>query len=178
MTDIEKINQAFIQLSFCLKNMCYFELEPRKINKEDFDTEVQFLDERVILPQNEFITYDDLILAAQNQVNICIGFTAIVVWDTVESFNKSKLDTEEKNIIDLFYMIRCAFVHQAINPVWKVNNKQYKRVFEIKIGDSSITVDLTDKDSRPFKPEDIGGYQNYYKLKDSIIELLKKYSSA
>ena len=171
MDSVEKVNQAFLQLSYCLKNMCYFEMT--KVDKNLFDCDTHFNFSSIILPASEFKTYDDLILASQNNVMICLGFTTIVL-DFVVNDASLRLSQNTKNLVDLLHMIRCAFAHDMIEPKWNITKSQYNRPIEISLVNSKVNIDLTSKNGEPFKIEDIGGYENYYKMKDEIIKLLTK----
>jgi len=44
----------------------------------------------------------------------------------------------------------------------------------IEISDFRIDVDLTSQNKEPFRIEDIGGYGNYYRIKDEVTNLLRK----
>lgn len=168
---IERINQAFLQFSYVIKNMCYFELDPPEIDKARFDTKIELKDIETTLPENEFKRYEDLVLAAQNEVIICLGFTTLVLEEAYKHINKSKLNDNEKDIVELLYMIRCAFAHPTLSPVWKIAQK-YRKQYKIVTSDGRVDVDLTEKDGKPFQPEDISGYRTYFRLKDFIIKLL------
>lgn len=169
MKSIEKIEQAFLQLSFSLKVMCYFELH--KVDKESFDTDVIFTDPEIYFPHNEFQTYDDLMLASQNAVIISLGLTAITFEEAIRSLRKQNLNSSEVDLLDLLYMVRCAFGHGMINPVWKIE-KKHRRTFDLSFKSFSFQIDLTCKNEQPFNIEDIGGYSYYYRYKEEIIRLL------
>lgn len=169
MNPIEKIEQAFLQLSFSMKTMCYFEL--RKVDKENFDTEVKFTGPDIGLPHNEFQTYNDLILASQNAVIISLGLTAITFEEAIRILRNKNLNSSEVELLDLLYMVRCAFGHGMINPVWKIK-KSFRRPIDLSFESFSIQVDLSRKNEQPFNIEDIGGYSYYYRYRDEILRLL------
>ena len=79
MSPTEAIEQAFLQLKFAIKLLTY--TERGKISKPDFDTDVLIKLERRTLRFRDgtFRSDDDIILAAQNNFVLTLGFTAIVL---------------------------------------------------------------------------------------------------
>jgi hypothetical protein len=172
----ENIHQAFLQLEFATKLLTYTELYG--INKNDFDTNVVIEDGKHIIPFNHsaFNSYDDLILAAENNYNITLGFTAIVL---DSSFEKIGIAADPKNrtsngmLRTLIYMIRCAYAHDMMFPKWKVKG-DYSEILTIHLRDEILKLDLSDKDDTAFKIGDIGGLRIYLSIKEKVCQLINE----
>jgi hypothetical protein len=76
----QHIDTAFLQLSFAIKLWHFLDKHP--IDKEIFDIALTIEEprNRVCLSQNEFHTYLDLQLAAENNISISFGTAAITLW--------------------------------------------------------------------------------------------------
>ncbi|MDD5057305.1 MAG: hypothetical protein PHQ60_05495 [Sideroxydans sp.] len=76
LADVER---AFKHLEFAIKLMCYAEAD--HIDREKFDTDVTLLleAENVGFPASTFQSLDSLVLAAQANVGISFGVSAIVL---------------------------------------------------------------------------------------------------
>lgn len=166
------INSAFLQLSFAIKLWRFLDNHP--IEKDQFDIDVTIEDSKnsVCLPQNEFNSYSDIILASENNISICFGIASITLWEAINekgeySTNRlpNPLKTENQKIAGLIYMIRCCFAHGTALPKWKINNKKYEIIYYI----DSTSVDLRSVNKTEFYYESIGGYETLWRLRDIAI---------
>jgi hypothetical protein len=155
-----------LQLSFAIKVWHYF--DTNRFDKEIFDIPLTVEDEAglVCLPHNEFATFDDLLLAAENNISICFGAAAITLWEALKErncCNTSELDpshSSDEMILSLCYMLRCCFAHGTTVPRWQMKGK-YRVIY--KIGNKSI--DLTGVDGLPFDYSAIGGCEALWLLR-------------
>ena len=175
MDPIQRINQAFLQLEFSIKLMNYIELG--HIDKEQLDSDTTVLLERrnLSFPDNSFSSYDDIIIAAQNNYIITLGNSAIALETSLQEggiHNDPKDTSPRGQLRTLVYMIRCAFAHDMMTPSWNIK-PQYRRVLEIDLPTGKIDIDLQNLNGKPFDDKHIGGIETYYELKDSVVEFLK-----
>ena len=164
-----KIEQAFLQLSFAIK--LHFYIEDKLIDKAVFDREIRFTSLKTTFPANEFNQYEDIQRAASNAVMISLGFSAMMLSESLDS-KRSELSEVEKEFQNLVYMIRCCFAHNAIKPRWVIKPK-YQRCFDLKLGITEIYINLKEKNNTIFTIEDIGGYDGYFKMRDVTLGILK-----
>jgi hypothetical protein len=172
---IDHINQAFLQLEFSIKLLTYAEL--REIDKEEFDTDLLIGQGDLSFSHSTFDTYEDLMLAAHNNFNITVGFTAIVLdssFNSVGILPNPNDRSPEGALRALIYMIRCAYAHNMMYPKWEVKGP-YAQILEVPLRNEILKLDLTQKHGAPFDMQDIGGYKNYFNIKDSICELILNY---
>ena len=168
----ENINQAFLLLEFSLKLLTYTELG--KIDKNEFDTDVTVIgqDCNLSFNHNSFGTYDDLILAAENNFNITLGFTSIVLNTSLDliGITCNPRDRSPDGMLrTLIYMIRCAYAHDMMHPRWKVKN-DYAQPLEIQLQKETLKLDLSQKDGQLFSTQDIGGSEKYFEIKDLVLK--------
>ena len=182
MDPIERIDQAFLQLWFAIKLMNYLEKpnlrrEDRDKLKRDFDTDTIILLARSNLacPEDAFDTYDDLIIAAQNNYVITLGFSALVLDSSIQqagwSCNSEDL-SERGQLRSLIYMVRCAFAHDMMMPVWNIKSS-YRRILEIPCSQKSLRIDLRELNGKSFNDEHIGGVEGWFEIRDRVRTLLK-----
>ena len=169
MIPTERIDQAFLQLEFAIKLLTYVELG--KLDKKEFDVDVTLLlkENNLTFRNDTFQKYDDLINAVQNNYNITLGFTAILLNSCFEEAGTNhdpKDNLFKAEIRSLIYMIRCAFAHDMMSPKWEVRGK-YNRILNIQFEDYKLEINLCKLDGQPFEVSQIGGIDNYYKVKDA-----------
>ena len=162
------IETAFLQLSFSIKLWNY--INTNQIDKNSFDIDLTISDNYncIVLPDNQFLTYSDLILASENNISICFGVAAITLWEAIRdkngliAKNLNPIADKEQNLASLSYMIRCCFAHGTALPIWSIYNEKYKVKYTIgkKIIDLST---ITEK--QLFSYSDIGGYETLWVLK-------------
>lgn len=164
----DHIDTAFLQLSFAIKLWHFLDEHP--IEKENFDIALTIEDpgNRVCLAHNEFKTYQDLQLAAENNISICFGAAAITLWEAIREhsgWSSGRLNpnnSRSENLAALSYMIRCCFAHGTACPVWSIKGSKYKTVYCV----GNKTIDLSNiADKQPFEFPSIGGYETLWHLK-------------
>jgi len=171
---IQNINQAFLYLEFTIKLFIY--MEQITIDKDEFDTKIQITGEKknIFFNANAFDTYDDLILGAENSVLLAVGFTAIVLDTSLNSIG-NKPDPKNRSsdgmLRSLIYMIRCAYAHDMMHPKWEVRGN-YAQPLEIQLQSDILKLDLSKKHDQAFNIKDIGGYENYFEIKDLICKMI------
>jgi len=164
----DHIDTAFLQLSFAIKLRHFLEEHP--IEKDDSDIALTIEDpgNRVCLARNEFKTYQDLQLAAENNISISFGAAAITLWEAIREhsgMSSGKLNprnSRNENLAALSYMIRCCFAHGTARPVWSIYDTKYKIVYQV--GNKSIDLSQI-ADNQPFDYASIGGYETLWFLK-------------
>ncbi len=164
LTDVE---HAFRHLEFAIKLMCYCELDHLDRSKFDSDVTILLEKENVSFPSNTFETLDSVVLAAQANVGVCFGVTAIVldaVFEVAGVPKRPQSFAPADELRTLVYMVRCAFAHNPAMPCWDAR-KYYARLLSLPLGASTMTLDLASLHGRPFEHEHIGGFANWFKIR-------------
>lgn len=174
MEILKNIDQAFLQLEYAIKLLNYMEL--RTIDKDEFDTNIVITGkkENISFNHSAFNTYDDLILGAENNVLITVGFTCIVLDTSLQSIGIKPNHSDRSSdgmLRNLIYMIRCAYAHDMMHPKWEVRGN-YAQPLEIQLKSDTLKVDLSKKHSQLFNIEDIGGYENYFHIKELVCKMI------
>jgi hypothetical protein len=175
MSAAEAIEQAFLQLTFAIKLMTYREMG--KIRKEDFDTNLQVnLKKRNLsFPANSFRSSDDLILAAQNNYVITLGFTALVLDRALNKAgfaNDLPMGSPHRDLRALVYMIRCAFAHDMMHPVWHARGPAFARTLQIDLPSGSVPINMAALNDKPFSDGDIGGIETYFEIRRAVERIV------
>lgn len=176
---LKDIEQAFLQLEFSLKLLCYTELG--KICKSEFDTVTLIgpVEDRIHFKHDTFSTYADLEFGAENGCLITAGACAIVLDRclTDVGLHSNPSDKSPKGMLrKLVYMIRCAYAHDIMYPKWKVKGL-YRQPVEVRLSREMFRLDLSKKDGNDFRMQDIGGYRNFFIIKDLVCDLVRSSSS-
>lgn len=169
---LKDIEQAFQQLEFAIRLMSYCGLG--YIDKEKFNSHIYIESENLILPRDTFKEDRDLGIAAQINVGVCFGVSAIVL-DAAFDADGFKKTPESENREDLIrtlvFMIRCAFAHNMAFPRWEVRGP-YNRKIEFGLFDEHLSIDLRELHGQLFEYSHIGGAGNWFKIRDVSVELL------
>jgi hypothetical protein len=167
MKPIEKIDQAFLQLTFAIKLWIFADLG--RIDKAVFDHEV-VIEGVKTFPANSFHTKEDVISGALNTYMISLAFTANAL-DAVlsEAGFASDLpaDNPRRDLRALVYMVRCAFAHDTMHPRWKAVGP-FKRKLAISLPSGSLIIDMAQLDGKQFSDKHIGGMRAYFEVKDEV----------
>jgi hypothetical protein len=163
---IEDVEIAFRQLEFAIKLLSYCELG--KINPVEFDTDhlVQLSTGNLHFPSVNFQSKDALIRAASINVVIAFSATTLVLDQAFDAIGMKRdwgaTDADGKLRL-LVYMVRCAYAHGFANPRWHVTNKK-AGVVTLNFDGQTITLDLPRLHGQVFDIEQIGGYENWYRI--------------
>ena len=180
MTPSETIEQAFLQLAFAVKLVTYAELG--KFSRPEFDTDVLIKLERRNLPLRggTFHSDDDIVLAAQNNFVLTLGFTVIVLDRALsEAGYASNLDgaSPNRDLRALIYMVRCAFAHDMMNPRWEARGP-FARELHVTLPSGVLLIDARALNEQPFDISHVGGYEGYWEIKEEIARMISKLNHA
>jgi hypothetical protein len=165
----DHIETAFLQLSFAIKLWNYLARNPIEKHKFDIDLIIQDRDNCVCLSGGEFHTYNDLILASENNISIAFGAAAITLWEAIREHGAistkqlNPKNSRNHSLAALSYMLRCCFAHGTAAPVWSIRDTKYKIMYSV----GNKTIDLsTITDGQAFDYPSIGGYETLWLLRD------------
>jgi hypothetical protein len=169
------IDIAFRQLEFAIKLLSYSENGEIVAGKFDSDHTVILDGGNIRLPTGYFSTSDNIIRAANVYVSLASGATALVL-DKAFEVAGVKQNFASDDIIGkiriLIYMVRCAYAHGIADPCWAIKAK-YHRILQIEFDDVSISLDLKCLHDQRFDFEQIGGYCNWYRIRDLLVREFK-----
>ena len=169
---MEYLETAFAQSSFAWKLFKY--AEDGKIDLDQLDKPLTFEEGQMVfvLPDKIFDSYEDLILACQNNLVVAFGVAAIALNRSREEADftlPDPIQTERDQFVSLTYQIRNAFAHDMAEPRWNMNRERYRRTYEF----GGVRVDLTRiEDEQPFGYEDIGGPDVLFAMRDYFIGII------
>jgi hypothetical protein len=172
LTDLDL---AFRQLEFTIKLLSFCDLG--RINPTEFDTDhiVDLSNERLHFPTGHFSDLCSLQRAAGTSVLIAMSASALVLDDAFNTFGmRPNPDASDNSgqLRALVYMVRCAYAHGIAAPLWEVRGK-YLRAFTINVAGFPLTLDLCKLHAQPFEITQIGGYANWYRIRNEALVLLK-----
>lgn len=170
---IEDVEIGFRQLEFAIKLLSYIELG--KINPADFDTDhlVQLGSGDLHFPSINFQSQDALVRAASINVIMAFSTTTLVLDQAFEALGM-KHDFQATDYAGklrlLVYMVRCAYAHGIAYPRWNVTNKK-AGLLTVTIEGQTITLDLPRLHGQVFDVSQIGGYENWYRIRNAAQRL-------
>lgn len=172
---LDDLDIAFRQLEFTIKLLSYCELG--HINPADFDTDhlVALGDERLHFPSGNFPDRISLERAAGTSVLIAMSASALVLDDAFTAFGMKPNAEAADNVGQLralVYMVRCAYAHGIAAPLWEVRGK-YLRNLAIDLNGVPLSLDLRPLNGQPFHIDQIGGYANWYRMRNASLRIFE-----
>ena len=173
-TALDDVEIAFRQLEFTIKLLSFCELG--NVKPSDFDTDHLVLlgSERLYFPRGKFNDADSIIKAAGTCVLVAFSASVLVLDDAFQAAGM-KPDSEavgnDKQLRTLIYMARCAYAHGIADPRWEVRGK-YCHTLSVNLGSTTISLDLTSLHGQSFVVDQLGGYANWYRIRDAAVRLL------
>jgi len=112
---------------------------------------------------------------AEIAIGASFGVSAIVLDDLCEATGKQrtpKSDAEFFLIWSVVYAVRNTFAHGMANPLWRVYPK-YQRKITLHLAAQTTTINLAELNGRQFDYSHIGGFANWFDLKNRALELIQ-----
>jgi hypothetical protein len=158
------LETAFVQLGFAIKLMQA--AEDGLLDLASIDRPLTIADgpSVLVLPDRVLDSYDDLVLACQNNVTIAYGAAAITLNRCREEGGRMLPTTivdECDQWIALVYQIRNAFAHDIAEPRWEITKERYARQYEV----GYVKADLQHLNGVPFDYLHVGGPEGLFRLK-------------
>jgi hypothetical protein len=171
---LEDVEIGFRQLEFAIRLLSYCELG--HVKPSDFDTDhlVMLEGGSLHFPSGHFSTADEMNRAAS--IAVLLAFSAsVLVLDKAFEVAGMKPDPEASdNIVrlrTLVYMLRCTQAHGPADPRWEVRGK-YIRTLTVDLDGIAVSLDLAALNGQPFIIDQIGGYQNWYRIRNMAVREL------
>lgn len=159
---------AFLQLSFAIKFWHFLDLHPIDKDKFDIDLSIQDAGNCVCFSSNEFHTYQDILVASENNISIVFGSAVVTLWEGIREYGSistkqlTPSNGKKDGIAALSYMLRCCFAHGTAAPVWSIRDNKYKVQYYV----GNKIIDLSNvKDGQIFDYQSICGYETLWMLK-------------
>jgi hypothetical protein len=170
---LDDVDIAFRQLEFAIKLLSFCELGNIKPSEFDTNHVVLLGSVRLNFPRGKFNDPDSIIKAAGTSVLIAFSASVLVLDDAFQAAGM-KADPEavgnDGQLRALIYMVRCAYAHGIADPRWEVRRK-YCRTLSVKLGNTSISLDLSTLHGENFVVDQLGGYANWYRIRDAAVRL-------
>lgn len=164
------LETAFGQLSFAWKLYNYG--QKGKIDLEELDEELTFQSNSMVFVVPKAINDpNDLQIALENNLTITFGAAAITLNRVREEIGiglPNPINTEEEQCVAMIYQIRNAFAHDIAEPRWKLNDR-YRRQYQF----AGMKFNLVDKDGCPFRYEDLGGPDAFFRIREFFSRVFK-----
>jgi hypothetical protein len=170
---LEDIDIAFRQLEFSIKLLSFCELG--NINPKDFDTDhiVMLEGGSLNFPIGHFSDADSLIRGAS--ICVLLEFSAsVLVLDKGFEIIGIKPDPEATDDLGklraLIYMVRCAQAHGIADPRWEARGR-FARSITVDLHGTPVTLDLQKLNGERFHIDQLGGYLNWYRIRDAADQI-------
>jgi hypothetical protein len=165
---------AFRQLEFAIRLLSYCELD--HISPADFDTDhiVDLGNENLHFPPGKFGDQASLFRAAGTSVLVAFSVSVLALDDAFSAGgikNHPAGTSNDEQLRVLVYMARCAVAHGAADPRWEVRGP-YCRALTVTLGTSTTSLDLSQLNGQPFDVGQLGGYANWYRIRDDVVRLV------
>ena len=124
-------------------------------------------------PSVNFQSTDALIRAAAINVVIAFSATTLVLdqaFDAIGMKPDFRATDANGRLRLLVYMVRCAYAHGFAYPQWNVTNKK-AGVLIVNVDGQTITLDLPRLHGQLFVVDQIGGYENWYRIRNAAQRL-------
>lgn len=172
---IEDLDIAIRQVEFAIRLLSFCELghiDPRK-----FDTNhITLLEEgSLFFPSGKFLTVDEITKAAKIGVLQSVAALTLVLDQLFESAGRELSPESDENIDclrTLIYMMRCAHAHKTASPKWKAKER-YCRNLTVDVGDCKISIDLKSLNGEAFDIDQIGGYENLFRIYKKSVQVIR-----
>lgn len=107
---------------------------------------------------------------------ISVAGTCAIQMDTAldELFGTNKQENPDTDIASLraaVYMLRCAFAHNPLRPVWEARASYQKR---FQIPTINFSLDATQLDGRNLMPNQFGGWEGFARLIQYCMEIAER----
>jgi hypothetical protein len=165
---LEDIEIAFRHLEFTIKLLSFCELG--NINPKDFDTDhiVMLEGGNLNFPVGQFSDADSLIREAS--IAVLLAFSAsVLTLDKGFEVIGIKPDPEAIDNVGrlraLIYMLRCAQAHGIADPRWEARGKFARTITVDLDGGPMPPLDLQALNGERFHIDQLGGYQNWYRIR-------------
>jgi hypothetical protein len=171
---MEDVEIGFRQLEFAIKLLSYCELD--NIKPADFDTDhlVMLEGGSLRFQSGNFSTADDINRAASVAVLLAFSGTVLILDKAFEVAGIKPDPAALDNIVrlrTLVYMLRCAQAHGPADPQWEVRGK-YICTLNVDLDGIVVPLDLAALNGQPFIIDQIGGYQNWYRIRNMAVRAL------
>jgi len=121
------------------------------------------------LPGNQFNTIDDIHIGAENSIRLSLAalFLALdTALDKAVIQNDPHAQDSPGQLRILIYMCRCAYAHNVLAQSWETRGN-YARQLSIKLPGISLELDLSRFNGTHFEINQIGGYSQLFRIKDT-----------
>ena len=166
---LEDIEIAFRQLEFTIKLLSFCDLG--NINPKDFDTDHIIMLEGGSLhfPVGHFSDADSLIRGAS--ISVLLAFSASVLvldkgFEVIGIKPDPKATDNVGKLRALIYLVRCAQAHGVADPRWEARGR-FGRTITVDLDGTPITLDLQAFNGERFHIDQLGGYLNWYRIRDA-----------
>lgn len=171
---INDVEHAFRLLEFSIRVLNHFELGMVDLGQFGQDTLIQLKEGNVTFDDGYFSCGENAELTAKIAVGASFGASAIALDNLLEATGRGRdpTSTDEFNSLwAVVYAVRNAFAHGIANPTWVVNVK-YQRKIEIALNGRKEIIDLAALNGETFDYPQIGGFANWFRMKDRALTLL------
>jgi hypothetical protein len=176
---LEDIDIAFRQLEFMIKLLSFCELG--NIDPKEFDTDHIVMLEGVSLhfPTDHFSDADSLTRAAS--ISVLLAFSAcVLVLDKGFEVIGIKADPHASDNIGslraLIYMVRCAQAHGIADPRWEARGP-FARMITVDLEGIPLSLDLQALNGQRFHIDQLGGYENWYRIRNAADEIFSSFKT-
>jgi hypothetical protein len=127
-------------------------------------------------PRGRFSGLDNIIKAAGTSVLAAFSASVLVLDDAFQAAGMKPDPEASENdgqLRTLIYMARCANAHGFATPRWEARGK-YGRTLSVNLDGRPISLDLRALHGQDLVVDQLGGYPNWYRIRDTALRLLHR----
>jgi hypothetical protein len=166
------------QVAFALK--CKGAVEAGNITKEQLDMEVRLDGSVMVWPRNSFRNRDDMVVLAENAVNMAVASLAIGTDEELDKYLGHRRHEQTQfpsNVRAIIHQIRNAFAHNLLIPTWQVVEK-YRKPYPYQVEGVWITLDFQSLNGKRLEWSQFNGFDNFWSLFEQAQVLVQSAGSS
>ena len=152
------------QVAFAFK--CKGAIEAGNITREQLDMEVRLDGSMMVWPRNAFRNRDDIVVLAENAVNMSVASLAIAADEELDRHLGHRHHEQTQfpnNVRAIIHQIRNAFAHSLLIPTWQVREK-YRKPYPYEVEGVSVTLDFQSLNGKRLDWSQFNGFDNFWAL--------------
>lgn len=171
---IKDAEHAFRLLEFAIRVMQYCELDQIDLDAFGGETTLKLEQENVTFNDGYFSTRENAQLTSQIAVGAAFGASAIALHNVFEATGRERDPSSTEELYTLWalvYAVRNAFAHAIAAPTWVVKAK-YQRKIHLAFEGIDRVIDLSKLDGAEFEYGHLGGFGNWLRIKERVLDLV------
>jgi len=172
---IQDVNHSFRLLEFSIRVSNYFKMDHVNIELFGCDSLICLEPENLLFNDSCFASKKSAVQTADMAIGASFGVSAIVLDNLFEATGELRNPNSNEEIFliwSVVYAVRNSFAHGMAYPQWHVHPK-YQREIALALAGMTTTIDLAELNGQELDYSHIGGFANWFHLKNRALELIQ-----